>query len=214
MEILAEFIRRHPWWQWLTRTPFSAKMTKYALSSVIAFLLSDIAFAVCYALGWGTTVCSVIAFFSAAIPNWIMNRRWAWQQTGRAPAKQMVAYASVSAIVLVVTSAATGFTNHLVVANHVQQHHGLRLLIVTGSFVLVTVVLFFAKFAIYEFVIFSGGRRGRSGTVGDPLELDLELDGSLELDGLPGGDAHRERDRFRRSSRRNVNKIARANRMP
>ena len=161
MEMLAEFIRKHPWWQWLTRTPFSAKMTKYALSSVIAFMLSVIAFPLVYwADGGETTVASVVAFFAAAIPNWIMNRRWAWQQTGRAPKKQMISYAAVSAMVLVVTAYATGRTNYWVKHDaHIQNHHGLRLLVVEGSFVLITVILFFTKFAIYEFVIFRGDRR-------------------------------------------------------
>lgn len=166
METLAEFIRRHPWWQWLTRTPFSAKMTKYALSSVIAFALSNIAFAFCYWLGWGTTVPSIIAFFAAAIPNWIMNRRWAWQQTGRAPRKQMISYAGVSAMVLLVTAFATGRVNWWIKHDiHVENHHGLRLLIVTGAFVVINVVLFFTKFAIYEYVIFAeerGHRRRRT----------------------------------------------------
>lgn len=162
MEMLAEFIRRHPWWQWLTRTPLSAKVTKYALSSVIAFMLSNFAFAFCYWLNLGTTAASVIAFVSAAIPNWLMNRRWAWQQTGRAPVKQIIAYGAVSAVVLVVTSWTTGIANHEVLVNNVPNHTGLRLLIVTGTFVLVTVVLFFAKFAIYELLIFRGRgqRRG------------------------------------------------------
>jgi putative flippase GtrA len=168
MDLLAEFIRKHPWWQWLTRTPFSAKMTKYALSSGVAFGLSEIAFAVCYWAGLGTIGCSIIAFFAAAIPNWIMNRRWAWQQTGRPPVKQTVAYVTVSAIVLVVTSAATKVTNYWVKHN-VVDHHGLRVLIVTGSFTVVTVILFFAKFAVYEFLIFSDDRGGRrlGGSAGD-----------------------------------------------
>ncbi len=166
MEILAEFIRRHPWWQWLTRTPFSAKMTKYALSSVIAFMLSNIAFAFCYWLGWGTTAPSIIAFFAAAIPNWIMNRRWAWQQTGRAPIKQIVSYASVSAMVLLVTTVATGRVNWWVKHDaHVANHQGMRLVIVTAAFVVINVVLFFTKFAIYEFVIFRGDHRRRRGRV-------------------------------------------------
>jgi putative flippase GtrA len=206
MEMLAEFIRKHPWWQWLTRTPFSAKMTKYALSSVIAFVLSDIAFALCYALSGGqTTVSSVIAFFSAAIPNWIMNRRWAWQQTGRAPKKQMISYAAVSAFVLFVTAFVTGRTNHWVKHDaHIANHHGLRLLIVTGSFVLVTVVLFFTKFAIYEFLIFRNRR-----AVPDPPDHDRpDQDPPDQDDARPG------RRRWRLSSRRNVNKIARANRIP
>ena len=164
MENLAEFIRKHPWWQWLTRTPFSAKMTKYALSSVIAFLLSIMAFALCYVVfGGKTTVASVIAFFSAAIPNWIMNRRWAWQQTGRAPVKQIVSYAAVSVFVLLITSLATGRTNYWVKHHSgIENHHGLRVLVVTGSFVLITVILFFAKFAVYEFVIFRHRARART----------------------------------------------------
>lgn len=163
MELLAEFIRKHPWWQWLTRTPFSAKMTKYALSSVIAFALSNIAFAVCYALSGGeTTVPSIIAFFAAAIPNWIMNRRWAWQQTGRAPTKQIVSYAAVSAMVLLVTTFATGRVNWWIKHDiHVENHDGFRVLIVTGAFVIINVVLFFTKFAIYEYVIFAEERGHR-----------------------------------------------------
>ncbi|MGH2860572.1 MAG: GtrA family protein [Solirubrobacteraceae bacterium] len=161
MDKLAEFIRKHPWWQWLTRTPFSAKMTKYALSSAIAFGLSNLAFAFCYWLGWGTTVPSVIAFFAAAIPNWIMNRRWAWQQTGRAPRKQIISYAAVSAVVLLVTAYSTGRVNHWVKYDiNVANHQGLRLLIVTAAFVIINVVLFFAKFAVYEYLIFPGRRRG------------------------------------------------------
>jgi putative flippase GtrA len=207
MEMLAEFIRKHPWWQWLTRTPFSAKMTKYALSSVIAFLLSDIAFALSYALSGGqTTVSSVIAFFSAAIPNWIMNRRWAWQQTGRAPMKQMISYAAVSAFVLVATALGTGRTNYWVKHDaHIANHHGLRLLIVTSSFVLVTVVLFFLKFAIYEFLIFRNRR-----AVQDPPDEDPPGPPDQD-DARPGAPGRR---RLRLSSRRNVNKIARANRIP
>jgi putative flippase GtrA len=166
MDRVAEFIRKHPTWRWLTRTPFAAKMTKYALSSGIAFVLSYVTFALCYALGMGTTLPTILSFFAAAIPNWIMNRRWAWQHTGRPPVKQTVAYAAVSAMVLFVTAFTTGRTNHWVKVHHIQQHHGLRELIVSGSFVVVTVILFFTKFAIYEFLIFrhDGSRsRGAAG---------------------------------------------------
>lgn len=189
MEMLAEFIRRHPWWQWLTRTPLSAKMTKYALSSVLAFMLSNVAFAFCYWLNLGTTAASVIAFVAAAIPNWLMNRRWAWQQTGRAPARQIVAYAAVSAVVLVVTSWTTGVANHEVLVNHIPNHTGLRLLIVTGTFVLVTVVLFFAKFAIYEFLIFPG-RRQRA----VPVPSGVARPARTERSPMPVGEAAVERE--------------------
>ena len=111
-------------------------MTKYTLSSAFAFMLSNVTFALLYLVGLGTTAPSIIAFFAAAIPNWIMNRRWAWQQTGRAPVKQMISYAAVSAIVLLVTTRRDRPDQPLGQDMHVgQNHHGLRLLIVTGVYV-------------------------------------------------------------------------------
>jgi putative flippase GtrA len=174
MENLAAFIRKHPWWQWLTRTPFAAKMTKYALSSVLAFVLSYVTFTAGYWLTGYTTVPSIVAFFIAAIVNWVMNRRWAWQQSGRAPVKQTVAYASVSLVSLGITALATGRTNYWVKnVLHVQNHHGLRLLIVTGAYVVINVVLFVAKFVVYEFLIFPGRRTERK-RAANPLALAAE----------------------------------------
>jgi putative flippase GtrA len=144
----------------LTRTALSARLTKYALGSLVAFVIGNVAFALCYLLNGSTTTCSVVGFVAAAIPNWILNRRWAWQQSGRPPARQIVGYAAVSVVVLLSTSAVTGWTNAHV--QSVPQHHGLRLLIVTGAYVLVTVLLFFAKFAIYEYWIFSERSRVRA----------------------------------------------------
>ncbi len=146
-------------WARLTVTTRSARLTKYALGSVIAFATGNLAFAVLYVLNCSTTVCSVGGFVAAAIPNWLLNRRWAWQLRGRPPARQLVGYAGVSIVVLVSTSAVTGFTNRHLQA--VPRHHGLRLLIVMAAYVAVTVVLFFAKFAIYEYWVFSERSRVR-----------------------------------------------------
>jgi putative flippase GtrA len=137
----------------------SARLTRYALGSLIAFGTGNVAFALLYVLGRSTTVCSAGGFVAAAIPNWQLNRRWAWQRRGRPPARQLVGYAGISVVVLASTSAATGWTNrHL---QTVPPHHGLRLLIVTAAYVAVTIVLFFAKFAIYEFWVFSERSRVR-----------------------------------------------------
>ena len=153
-------VREHPLWERLTRTAFSARLTKYMLGSVVAFVLGNIAFALCYLFDASTTACSVVGFVAAAIPNWILNRRWAWQQSGRPPARQIIGYAGVSVVVLLTTSAVTGWTNaHL---HSIPRHYGLRLLIVTASYVAVTVVLFFAKFGIYEYWVFSDRSRVRA----------------------------------------------------
>jgi putative flippase GtrA len=157
---LAARVAKHPLWARFTRTALSTRFTKYALGSVVAFILSNVAFALFYVMNASTTVDSVAGFVAGAIPNWILNRRWAWQRHGRPPARQIIGYGGVSIVVLVTTSAATGWTNSQV--QSIPAHQGLRLLIVTASYVAVTVVLFAAKFAIYEYWIFSERSRVRA----------------------------------------------------
>ena len=138
-------------------------MTKYAIGSVIALLTSIIVFAISYViLGGHPTTCSILAFFAGAIPNWILNRRWAWKIKGRADfLREIVAYIAISGVVLVASSLATTATQHWVVAN-VPAGHGLRAILVTGSYVLVQAVLFVVKFVIYEKWVFSGQSRLRA----------------------------------------------------
>ncbi len=150
----------HPTWARWTRTPLSARFTKYALGSVVAFISSNVAFALFYVLAASTTACSVAGFIAGAIPNWILNRRWAWQRSGRPPARQIIGYIGVSIVVLVTTSAVTGWTNRRV--QTIPAHHGVRLIIVTASYVAVTVLLFAAKFVIYDYWVFSERSRVRA----------------------------------------------------
>jgi len=134
---------------------FAHKVTKYAIGSVIALLTSIVVFALLYVTHVSTTWCSIGAFLAGAIPNWILNRRWAWQQQGQvAFLREIVGYVIVSLLALVASSVATGFTNGQV--NGIQPGHGIRVLIVTGAYVLVQAVLFVGKFVIYERWVFSG----------------------------------------------------------
>ena len=139
----------------------AAKITRYAIGSVVALVTSIVVFALCYVIGLGTTLCSVLAFLAGAIPNWILNRRWAWQIRGQvAFLREVVGYVLVSLIALVASSAATGFTNSQV--SSIPPHHGIRVILVTASYVLVQAILFVAKFVVYEHWVFSGRSRLRA----------------------------------------------------
>jgi putative flippase GtrA len=127
---------------------------------VVAFISSNVAFAGFYVAGASTTACSVAGFVAGAIPNWILNRRWAWQVSGRPPARQVIGYVGISILVLVTTSAVTGWTNAQV--QSIPSGHGVRVLIVTASYVAVTIVLFFLKFVIYDYWVFSEHSRVRA----------------------------------------------------
>jgi putative flippase GtrA len=145
----------------LQRSALGGRITRYTLGSVIAAVTSAVVFALLYVFGVGTTVCSVAAFVAGAIPNWVLNRRWAWKVQGQiAIGREVVAYVVVSVLTLVATAESTAWTQRQV--QSLPAHHGIRVLLVTGSYLAVFAVLFVARFAVYEFWIFSGRSRVRA----------------------------------------------------
>jgi putative flippase GtrA len=145
----------------ILQSPLSARITRYTLGSVVAAATSAIVFAILYVMGAGTTACSIVAFIAGAIPNWILNRRWAWRVQGRiAFGREIVAYVVVSALTLFITSETTAWTQRQV--QSIPAHHGIRVLLVTASYLAVFAVLFVARFAVYEVWIFSGRSRIRA----------------------------------------------------
>jgi putative flippase GtrA len=143
------------------RSPLGGRLTRYTIGSILAAATSAVVFAVAYVSGASTPTCSVAAFVAGAIPNWVLNRRWAWKVDGRvALGREVLAYVAISLLSLVATSAVTEWTQHQV--QSLPAHHGLRVAIVTASYLAVFAVLFVAKFAVYELWIFSGRSRVRA----------------------------------------------------
>jgi putative flippase GtrA len=136
-------------------------VTRFAIASALAATTSAIVFPVLYVLGAATTVCTVVAFFAGAIPNWTLNRRWTWKVQGRvAFGREILAYLVISASTLLVLSVATALTNEAV--EGIPAHHGIRVILVTGSYFLVLALLYGMRFFLYEHWIFSGRSRVRA----------------------------------------------------
>ena len=141
--------------------PVRRRVAKFAISSGVAAGTSAVVFPLLYVLGASTTACTVLAFFAGAIPNWTLNRRWTWKVQGRvALGREVFAYLVLSAATLVLLSLVTGWTDHAV--RGIPAHHGLRVLLVTGSYFLVLAVLYGVRFFLYEHWIFSGRSRLRA----------------------------------------------------
>jgi putative flippase GtrA len=137
------------------------RIARFAISSLVAATTSAIVFPVMYVLGASTTACSVTAFAAGAIPNWTMNRRWTWKVEGRvAFGREILAYVAVSVTTLLALSLATGWTHQQV--QGIPEGSGLRVLLVTGSYFGVLVLLYGLRFFLYEFWIFSGQSRLRA----------------------------------------------------
>jgi putative flippase GtrA len=145
----------------MRRSALGVRITRYTIGSIVAAATSAVVFALLYIMGVGTTACSVIAFIAGAIPNWTLNRRWAWQVKGRvAFGREVVGYVVVSALTLLASSEATAWTQHQVMS--LPAHYGLRVALVTASYLAVFAILFAVRFVIYERWIFSGRSRVRT----------------------------------------------------
>jgi putative flippase GtrA len=142
---------------------FGLKVTKYAIGSVIALVTSVVVFALLLWAGVGTTADSVAAFLAGAIPNWILNRRWAWERSDQKldVTREVVGYTLVSLVSLLAASAGTGWT-HTWVDHHIRKGDGARVIVVTGAYVLVQAILFLGKFVVYDRWVFTGESRFRT----------------------------------------------------
>jgi putative flippase GtrA len=139
----------------LRGSALGTRITRYTIGSIVAFATSAVVFPLLYVAGVGTTGCSIGAFVAGAVPNWVLNRRWAWKIKGKVNFwREIFAYVVISVVQLVLTSLSTAWANQWV-SGHIAPGTGLRALLVTASYLIVFVVMFAGKFAVYEFWIFS-----------------------------------------------------------
>jgi putative flippase GtrA len=138
------------------------KVVKYAIGSLLALATSTAVFALLLLVGSNnTTIDSVAAFVAGAIPNWVLNRRWAWERTGKIEiAREVIGYSIVSLVALVASSLGTGWTQSWV-RHHVAGGTGARTLLITGAYVAVQALLFVGKFVVYDRWVFTGRSRLR-----------------------------------------------------
>ncbi len=150
-------------YQRLESSKWFGKIAKYSIGSVIALATSTIVFELLLLAGSNnTTIDSVAAFVAGAVPNWILNRRWAWERSGEMDiGREVVGYTIVSLIALAASSLGTSWMQHYV-QHHVSAGSGLRSLLVTGAYVVVQAILFVAKFVVYDRWVFTGESRFRA----------------------------------------------------
>lgn len=136
------------------------RVWRYTASSVIAAATSVVVFAVVYSLGGGTVAANVLAFVAGAVPNWVLNRSWAWQRRGRVHVgREVLLYAVVSLASLAASTAVTEWAGRE--ARSVTSDATLRVLLVAGAYVATYGLLFVAKYVVYELVVFAGEPRSR-----------------------------------------------------
>ncbi|HEX2562583.1 MAG TPA: GtrA family protein, partial [Acidimicrobiales bacterium] len=66
------------------RSPTIRKLMKYSTASVVAIAVGQPVFWIFNgALQWGAISSNLVSVSAGAVPNYLINRRWTWSQTGK-----------------------------------------------------------------------------------------------------------------------------------
>jgi putative flippase GtrA len=131
------------------------RITGYSAGSVVAIVVSEGAFAAALgSLHTGTTLASAAGFVGGAVPNYILNRRWAWRdRRGRDRRTELSMYMSVALASFLVSAVVTHWAE--TGARHLTADRGSLVALTTASFLVVSGVFFVLKFMIYETLVFT-----------------------------------------------------------
>jgi putative flippase GtrA len=126
---------------------------RYTGASVIAGIISEVVFVVTYWFAANPLVASLIAFVAGAVPNYLMNRYWAWQRRGRPDrSRELLPYVVIvivtALIAVLVTTAADRWVREHVTA------HALQVTLVAIAFLATYGTMFVLKFVLFDRFIF------------------------------------------------------------
>ena len=136
---------------------------RYTGASVIAGLISEAVFLLTYWLAGAPLLASVLAFVAGAVPNYLMNRYWAWQQRGRPHHRREVLPYAVIVIVTAVTAILVTTAADRWVRDHVDSH-AWQVVLVGASFLGTYGAMFVLKFLLFDRFIFVDRRARTPGT--------------------------------------------------
>jgi putative flippase GtrA len=150
-------VTKHSGWaaDFLLHHPLLRRITGYSAGSVVAVIISESCFAAAY--GWGhsgTTLASAAGFVGGAVPNYILNRRWAWRdRRGRNRRTEILLYMAVAIVSFLVSAVGTHYAE--VGARHLTAVRGWQVVLITAAYLGVSAVFFAVKFVIYETLVFT-----------------------------------------------------------
>jgi putative flippase GtrA len=66
------------------RAPTIIKLFRYSAASAVGVSVGVPVLALCYGVfGWNELVANLVSVSAGAVPNYLINRRWTWHQTGK-----------------------------------------------------------------------------------------------------------------------------------
>jgi putative flippase GtrA len=138
----------------LARHPLVRRITGYSAGSVVALIISQTAFLFSYTFGGkDTAIASACGFIGGAVPNYILNRRWAWRdRRGRSRRSEVTLYMMVALASFFSAWACTNWAE--IGARSLTTSKITQDLFVQLTYLGISAVFFVVKFLIYETLVF------------------------------------------------------------
>ncbi len=143
---------------------------RYAAGSLVATGCSEVVLVAGYGLlGLGPQAAAVVAWVAGAVPNYLLNRRWAWRERDRSPAlRELIPYwvitLGTAALAIVATTAADGLVRRAV------SDRGERSFLLGLVYLAAYGLVFVIKFVLFDNWVFSA-KRSCAGTAAVPTAV-------------------------------------------
>lgn len=151
-EVLGRYApRRNAATTWTELRNHLGRLLRYSLTSGVALGVSEATLLGLYSTRtFGATTAAFLANLVGTLPSYLLSRYWIWRQADRRRVgRQVVLYWLISFVSMAITSLATGAITEAAPSGH-EAH-----VIVAGiGFLLVSVVLWVAKYVVYQQFVF------------------------------------------------------------
>jgi putative flippase GtrA len=138
---------------------------RYGAGSLVAMGCSELVLVGSYDLfGLGPEGASILAWVAGAVPNYVLNRRWAWRSTDRRThdgrTRELVLYWAITLVTAASAIAATTGTDALIRGS--VPARGAQSLLLAATYLCAYGVIFIVKFVLFDRWVFAD-RRSRPG---------------------------------------------------
>ncbi len=126
---------------------------RYSAGSVVAAIVSEATLTLLVGVArMSAGPAAVVAFVAGAVPNWILNRRWAWEHAGRVTLRRELGpYVLIVLATLVATAGASAAVD--AATRHVS--HWVSVVAVDGAYIAATGLMFVVKFVLFDRLVFT-----------------------------------------------------------
>lgn len=144
---------------WLARSRVTRLFSRFAAGSAVATGCSQLAFVLLYGVaGFSAAISGALAFLAGAVPNFLLQRYWTWQRSGRIGLRgEMLPYLAVIGFNALVATGLTAAAERVIAA--AVADHVVRTALATVAFGASYLLLFVLKFVLLDRLVFGAAAR-------------------------------------------------------